>query len=317
MTVVTTEPTAAGPLPGVPHDLYPFASHWLQRGPHRMHYLDEGQGPPVVMVHGNPSWSLYWRHLVLALRTDHRCIVPDHIGCGLSDKPSDEAYAYTLAQRIDDLDALIQHTVPTGPLTLAVHDWGGMIGLGWAARNPGRVVRLVVLNTAAFPLPATKPLPWQLKLTRTPIGTVLVRGFNAFSRGTATIGCTRNPMPERVKLAYQAPYNSWANRIATLRFVQDIPLVPGHPGFDIVSATRDALPTLLGRIPVLVEWGDQDIVFDDHFLAEWKRLVPNATVHVHEGCGHYVLEDVPTEVCANVRAFFSEHAVPTNPVVAG
>jgi haloalkane dehalogenase len=287
----------------IPRDIYPFDGHHLDVGGHRMHYLDEGDGPPVVMVHGNPSWSIYYRNLVRALRDHHRCLVPDHIGCGLSDKPGDDAYDYTLQQRVADLDAFLAHTVPSGPLDLVVHDWGGMIGFAWAVEHPERIRSLVVLNTAAFPLPDTKPLPWQLKLARdSRLGAGLVRGFNAFNRGTSRIGCTRNPMPARIRDAYAAPYDSWDNRIATLRFVQDIPLDPQDRGWDLVAGTRDRLH-LFGQTPTLIVWGDLDIVFDHHFLAEWRRRMPHAEVLQFDDCGHYILEDAGEEAIAPIVRF--------------
>src|SRR3954451_972344 len=168
----------------------------FDRGGLRLHYLDEGDGEPVVMVHGNPTWSFYYRHLVEALSPSHRVIVPDHIGCGLSDKPDDSRYAYTLASRVDDLDALLDSLDVKRDITLVVHDWGGMIGFAYAVRHPGRIARLVVMNTAAFHMPAAKSLPRALWLCRdTPVGTWMVRGLNAFARGTAWIGCTRQRMP--------------------------------------------------------------------------------------------------------------------------
>src|SRR5205085_3655643 len=130
-----------------------------------------------------PTWSFYYRELVAALRDRCRVIVPDHVGCGLSDKPDDAHYRYTLSRRVEDLETLLAHLGVTENVTLVVHDWGGMIGMAWATRNPQRVTRLIVLNTAAFRLPAGKRLPWSLRLARsTPLGPVLVRGLNAFSR---------------------------------------------------------------------------------------------------------------------------------------
>ncbi len=128
--------------------LYPFESHYLDRGPLRYHYLDEGHGEPVVMVHGNPTWSFYFRELIMALRGDYRCVAPDHIGCGLSDKPGDDRYSYRLESRVDDLDALMEHLNLTEGVTLVLHDWGGMIGMAWALRRPERIKRLIVMNTA-------------------------------------------------------------------------------------------------------------------------------------------------------------------------
>src|SRR5207244_932922 len=137
-------------------DLYPFQSHFLDRSGLRYHYLDEGRGEPVVMLHGNPSWSFYYRRLVLGLRDSYRVIVPYHIGCGLSDKPDDASYRYTLEQRVRDLQALLDHLAIDGEITLVLHDWGGMIGMTYATRHPERIRRLVVLNTGAFHLPDAK-----------------------------------------------------------------------------------------------------------------------------------------------------------------
>ncbi len=278
-----------------------------------MHYVDEGaedQGSPVLMVHGNPSWSYYYRNLITALSGTHRCIAPDHIGMGLSDKPGDAAYAYTLAQRIDDLSAFIASLHLTEPLTLVMHDWGGMIGMGWAVRHPEQVARLVILNTGAFPLPPEKPLPWPLKLTRTWLGAVLVRGFNAFAYGTTVIGCRRHRMPAHIARAYCAPYDSWANRIATLRFVQDIPLRAADDGFAIVEHTEANLHRF-SNTPAMIGWGGRDFVFDSAFLRQWQQHLPNATVHLMPDVGHYVLEDAADELIPLITHFVrsSAHAV--------
>lgn len=165
----------------------------LDRSGLKLHYLDEGQGAPVVMVHGNPTWSFYYRRLVERLSPNYRTVVPDHIGCGYSDKPDDTRYNYTLANRVDDLEFLLEELKIDREITLVMHDWGGMIAMTYAARHPERIARLVVLNTAAFHMPATKKLPWALGVCRdTPIGSWLVRRLNAFAIGTAVIGCTRN-----------------------------------------------------------------------------------------------------------------------------
>ncbi|MGW8127148.1 MAG: alpha/beta fold hydrolase [Stenotrophomonas sp.] len=141
------------------------------------------------MLHGNPSWSYLWRHLVNGLSDKYRCIVPDHIGMGLSDKPDDSRYDYTLQSRVDDLTALLDHLGISGPVTLAVHDWGGMIGFGWALAHHAQVKRLVITNTAAFPLPAEKPMPWQIAMGRHwKPGEWFIRTFNAFSAGASWLG---------------------------------------------------------------------------------------------------------------------------------
>ena len=314
---------ARGPFPD-----YPFAPKaFVHANGLTQSYLDEGprDGEVIVMLHGNPSWSYYWRHLVLGLRDRYRyrCIVPDHIGMGLSDKPSDEKYRYTLQSRVDDLDALLTHLNVGDDITLAVHDWGGMIGFGWALKNAAqgrasvaggrmpeatsrRLKRLVVLNTAAFPLPNAKAMPWLLKLGRdSMLGAGLIRGFNAFAAGAAKQG-VETPMPADVRRAYLAPYDSWRNRIATLRFVQDIPLSPADPAWALVEESGRRLHEYADR-PTFIGWGLRDFVFDRHFLEGFVRALPNSDVHAFEDAGHYVLEDNRAELVPEIRAFLDAH----------
>lgn len=288
---------------------YPFTGKYLDLDGLKYHYLDEGSGPPVVMVHGNPSWSFYYRNLVKALSKNHRCIAPDHIGCGLSDKPGDDRYDYTLERRVADLERLIDSLGIQEKITLVVHDWGGMIAMAWAVRHPAWVSRLVILNTAAFPLPKEKPLPMALRICRdTFIGTLLVRGLNAFAVGAAIVGCKLNPMSSALRRLYCLPYDSWHNRIATLRFVQDIPLAPGDRGYDLVSATADGLAQFRS-LPALIIWGEQDFVFDHHFLKEWQSRLPQAEIHSWSNGGHYILEDVRDEAITMIAAFLERTAV--------
>ena len=289
-------------------ELYPFESHWLDIAGHRMHYLDEGphDAPVVLMVHGNPTWSFYYWNLVLALRNRYRCIVPDHIGCGLSDKPADAEYAYTLEQRISDLAVLMDHINPAEPVHMIVHDWGGMIGFGWAAQRSDRIASMVIANTAAFPLPKEKKLPAALWLVRnTALGAFLVRGLNAFSAIAARVAF-KKPVSMEVRRGYTAPYDSWSNRIATLRFVQDIPLGPDDPGYKIVSDTEQRLSEFAAN-PCLLVWGEKDFVFDLHFLNKWKRIYPHADVLSYPDCGHYIFEDGGEALTQAVSNFIDSH----------
>lgn len=288
---------------------YPFTPQRFQVRPGiSMSFLDEGprDGEIVLMLHGNPSWSYYWRKLVAGLSDRYRCIVPDHIGMGLSDKPDDAEYDYTLASRIEDLATLLAHLGIDGKVSLAVHDWGGMIGFGWALRDPSRIARLVMLNTAAFPLPAEKPMPWQLKLGRdSRLGALAIRAFNAFSSAASRVGvCT--PMPPDVRAAYVAPYNSWANRIATLRFVQDIPLAPGDKAWALVEESGRRLHEYADR-PALLAWGLRDFVFDAHFLRGFEQKLPQAQSLIFDDAGHYVLEDKADQIVPQVRRFLDAH----------
>lgn len=294
--------------------LYPFQSHWLEVSGKQMHYLDEGpqDAPLVLMLHGNPTWSFYYRHIVLALRGRFRCIVPDHIGCGLSDKPSDDQYGYTLAQRIADIETLMtqiqsEHPDPTPPVHLIVHDWGGMIGFGWASKRVDQIASMVVANTAAFAIPENKNLPAALWLVRnTFVGAFLVRGLNAFS-GLAARVAFKKPVSNEIRKHYTGPYNSWANRIATLRFVQDIPLKQGDPGFGIIEATEQRLPLFADK-PCLLVWGERDFVFDLHFLEKWKSIFPQAEVLSYPDCGHYILEDAGAPLTHKISDFLNNHA---------
>jgi haloalkane dehalogenase len=276
----------------------------LNRSGILLHYLDEGQGEPVVMVHGNPTWSFFFRRLVEALSPTYRTIAPDQIGCGLSDKPEDSRYAYTLASRADDLEALLDHLGIDRNVTLVVHDWGGMIGMTYAVRHPERIARIVVMNTAAFHLPAAKPLPWALWVCRnTSVGSWLVRGLNGFAQGTALIGCTKRRMSRQVRRAYVAPYDSWEHRIAIHRFVQDIPLEPSDHSYKLVSWVQERLETL-ASVPMLILWGMRDFVFDRHFLEEWIQRFPNAEIHRFDQAGHYVLEEESDAIIAAIKEFF-------------
>jgi len=290
--------------------IYPFTSRYADVNGFRMHYVDEGRGEPVVMLHGNPTWSFYFRELIQGLSGRYRAVAPDHIGCGLSDTPRPCAYAYRLKNRVDDLEALLAHLGLTRDITLVLHDWGGMIGAAYALRHVHRIARLIVLNTAAFLKPGGKPLPLALRLIRRmPLFAVpAVLGLNLFARGAARTASARGLSPA-VRKGLLAPYNSWENRRATLKFVQDIPLTPQDPSFAIAQQVHVGLQQLADK-PMLICWGEKDFVFDTDYLAEWRRRFPAAEVHRFPEAGHYVLEDVPGPVTARVLDFLNRHPLP-------
>lgn len=288
---------------------YNFQSHFLSFDSYRMHYLDQGpsDGETVVMVHGNPTWSFYYRHLITALQEEYRVIVPDHIGMGLSDKPTEDCYEYTLARRVADLERLLEHLGAERDLTLVVHDWGGAIGLAYATRYPERVRRLVILNTAAFHLPPHKRFPWLLYLCRIPVlGPLLIRGLNGFCEYAAYFCVTAWPLPREVHRAYVAPYDSWANRRAVLRFVQDIPLRPTHRAYSLISEIESSL-SLLREKPTLFCWGLRDFIFDEEYLDQFLQHLPQGEAHRFPDAGHYVLEDKSSEIIALVKDFLARH----------
>lgn len=287
-------------------DLYPFDSQFIKVQGHSLHYVDQGSGPPLFMIHGNPTWSFYFRHLITHLSRDFRTIAPDHIGCGLSDKPGPRDYDYTLASRVADLDALINHLCPNEKISLIVHDWGGMIGLAWALDHLDQIDRIIITNTAGFFLPREKRFPFLLGIIKHLqwIGVPAVLGLNAFARGALYLG-SETRLDPKVKQGLIAPYNSWKNRIATLKFVQDIPLGPKDRSYDMVAHVDQHL-TRLDKSRLLFLWGAKDFVFDQSFFKEFQRRFPKAAFHLFEDAGHYLFEDKPWETLELIQAFLAE-----------
>lgn len=289
-------------LPTAIRTLYPFANnghHYHAIGSHFMHFVDEGQAKSeaVLMLHGNPTWSFFYRNLILKLRDSFRCIAPDHMGCGLSDKPQD--YPYTLKTHIDNANSLLNH-LDVKKVHLIVHDWGGAIGMGLALRRPERIGKIVLLNTAAFP---STRIPKRIRACRAPIlGPLMVQGLNAFVRGALSMA-TENRMETAIRQAYRFPYSNWRNRIALMRFVQDIPLETTHPSFPVLKQIEEGLRFL--QKPTLICWGEKDFCFNGHFLAEWERRWPHATVKRFSNAGHYILEDAGEAIAREVATFLA------------
>lgn len=278
--------------------LYPFASHELHLAGLRYHYLDEGRGEPLLMVHGNPTWSFYWRNLVTAFRDRYRCVVPDHIGCGLSDKP--QQYEYRLAQHIANLKQLIE-SLDLRQITLLAHDWGGAIGLGAAVDLPERFKRIVLFNTGAF---HGERCPWRIRMCRVPLlGELAVRGLNGFARAALVMATNRRGgLPREVQAGLIAPYDNWQHRIATHRFVLDIPLHPSHPSYATLSHVENGL-SRLSSLPQCLIWGMRDWCFTPRFLRRFEQIWPSAEVHELAQAGHYVIEDEPERCVELVEEF--------------
>jgi cis-3-alkyl-4-acyloxetan-2-one decarboxylase len=276
---------------------YPFALQtFVTAEGHRLSYVDEGRGHAVVMVHGNPSWSYLYRKLITALWGDYRCIAPDHLGCGYSDKP--QTYPYRLSDHVSNLTALLDH-LRIKRCVLVVHDWGGAIGMGWAGQHPERIAGLVVLNTAAF---RARHLALRIAVCRWPLlGALLVRGLNGFA-WPATFMAVQKTMRPEVKAGFLAPYDSWANRVAVHRFVQDIPMQIDHPSWNTLVEVENSLNRLKDK-PMLICWGGRDFCFNHHFYAEWKRRFPHAESYCFADAGHYVLEDALPEVLQVLLGF--------------
>ena len=287
-------------------DLYPFDSRFTQVNGHALHYVDKGKGKPVIMVHGNPTWSFYYRHLISTLSKDFRAIAPDHIGCGFSDKPDARTYDYTLESRIKDLDTLVTQLNLDEKINLVLHDWGGMIGLAWALDHLDKIDKIVITNTAGFFLPREKKFPlrlWLIKYIKA-FAIPAVLGLNLFARGALYLA-SQTRLPARVKKGLVEPYNCWRNRIATLKFVQDIPLTPQDKSYARVQQVDQNL-TQLDESCLMFLWGAQDFVFDLTFLNEFKKRFPKAATHVFSDAGHYLFEDKPDQTSRLIHDFLSK-----------
>jgi len=277
---------------------YPFSSNFLTLPDQlKYHYIDEGKGDPIVMVHGNPTWSFTFRNLIKEFKKNSRVIVPDHIGCGPSDKPQD--YTYQLKNHIDNLESLIDH-LKLKKITLIVHDWGGAIGFGLATRNPENIKKIVLLNTAAF---RSQRIPFRIGLCRLPFfGEKIVRHFNAFAWGATWMAVSKKLSP-LIKEGYLLPYNNYSNRVATSRFVQDIPLETDHPSYETLKTIEQNLPNL--KCPKLILWGGKDFCFNKHFFDRWKEIYPQAESYYFEKAGHYIIEDAKNEIISKMKPFLN------------
>ena len=304
---MSTTATACPPRAAL--EQFPFESRRTPLGDGvELAYVDEGprDGDPLLFVHGNPSWSYLWRRPIAAFAHSHRCVAVDHVGCGRSDKPQD--YDYRLAQHVQNLERLVLR-LDLSHVTLVVHDWGGPIGLGAMLRHPERIARCIITNTAGFTNDSWGGrVPWRIRVCRTPLlGELAVRGVNAFA-GMATLMAVERSMAPEVKRGFLAPYDSWKSRIATIRFVQDIPLAVDHPSYATLLEIERGLEHLR-RIPTCIVWGERDWCFTPAFRAEWQRRLPEAEVHPIANAGHYLLEDAGEEVVGVMRAFLDRHAL--------
>jgi len=277
---------------------YPFADRFLTIDGLRYHYVDEGTGPVLLFVHGNPTWSFAWRNFIKAFSPEYRCIAVDHIGCGRSDKP--QQYQYTLANHVANLSRLIDE-LDLGEITLVGHDWGGCIGMGAAVARPERFSKFVLANTAAF---RSTRIPLRIAVCRVPVlGAIGVRGFNGFARAAQWMAVTRR-LPPALRRGYLAPYDNWAHRIGTHEFVRDIPLSPRDRSYQTLVGIEEGLAQFADH-PMLLCWGEQDWCFTTQFLDEWQQRFPDAKVERYPEANHYVFEDAREPMIATVREFLA------------
>jgi Predicted hydrolases or acyltransferases (alpha/beta hydrolase superfamily) len=290
--------------------LYPFRSHFHNINGFRMHYVDEGRGDPILFVHGNPTWSFYWRNLIIPLRKNHRCLAIDHVGCGFSDMPNEKKYPFTLQRRIDDLCEFVER-LNMKNITLVAHDWGGAIGMGTACQLPERFSRFVLMNTGAF---LSTRCPLRIRVCRTPIlGRLAVQGLNAFSVAATKMAIyNRKNMTREVKAGLLAPYDNWQHRLGVYRFVQDIPLSSKHPSYETLLNLEKHLP-IFRQKPISLLWGMHDWCFTPDFLKRFLQFFPDAETHRFEDAAHYIVEDIPERVAATIEAFLKNHRRAASP----
>jgi haloalkane dehalogenase len=283
---------------------YPFASNFMELSPGvRLHYLDEGSisstesASTILCVHGNPTWSFYYRSIVSHFAARNRVVALDHIGCGLSDKPL--RYNFTLHQHTQNLLQLIDRLDLTN-ITLVVHDWGGAIGLNAAIQRADRIQNILVLNTAAFPPPY---IPLRIAACRIPwLGPWAIKYMNLFAWTATFMAIDRLPrLSSTAKQGLLAPYDSPAHRIAINAFVQDIPMRRSHPTWSVLDELEHGL-SRLEKCRVHFVWGMKDWCFLPSCMERMSQYWPQSTRRELNDVGHYVMEEAPLEVRQELEA---------------
>jgi haloalkane dehalogenase len=285
---------------------FPFVPHYVELQSFRMHYVDVGEGDPLVLLHGDPTWGYLYRRFISPLATRTRCIVPDHMGMGKSGVPA-APYPYRLRHHIDNLETLILR-LQLCDITLAVHDWGGPVGLGFAIRHPNRIKRLILMNTWAFARWPGGPLPRLIELIRSPRGEAFIMGRNGYVRH-ALMGTTAHPdlLTETVMDAYLAPFRIPESRRALLCWSRDIPVTADEASYAEMQQIENGLRQFRD-IPVLVVWGMQDPVLPPMVLRMWQQLYPHATTHELVEASHFLQEDAPDRIVHAIEQFIEVHA---------
>lgn len=274
---------------------YPFAEHYLDVDGGRMHYVDEGQGDPILFVHGTPVWSFVYRHLIAALSREQRCIAPDHIGFGLSDKPA--GWGYSVEAHARNLAALVER-LGLRDITLVVHDLGGPIGLSFAEARPDLVRRLVISNTLLWPMQGEFAAPPVARLFGGPIGRFLYLRLNASARSLIPIVYgDRAKLTAAIHRQYIAPFPRPADRHGMFAFARLI-----ASGATALAPLWERRAAILDK-PALLIWGMKDPAFPPKFLARWRELLPQAAVLELPEAGHFVQEEAPAELIGAIRRF--------------
>jgi haloalkane dehalogenase len=277
---------------------FPFEARYLESGDVRLHYVDEGprEGPTLLFVHGNPTWSYMWREPIAALsRQGRRCVAFDHMGFGRSDKPPHLA-RYSLQAHIEHARTVVEELDLTD-VTLVAHDWGGPIGLGAMLDHADRLSSAVLINTWAWELPSFVP-PFIREFRTEGLGEVLVLGGNLFVESIPGGMASRDTDPVMME-AYRAPFPDYWSRVGMLAFQRDIPFTERDRSAALMGSIHERLEQL--DIPVTLVWGMRDPVFQPVFMDQWRELFPDARVVELEDAAHFVPEDRPDAVTEVLR----------------
>jgi haloalkane dehalogenase len=279
---------------------YPFETRHFSVPAGNLAYVDEGRGRPIVMVHGNPTWSFLYRHLIKQLRSDYRCIAMDHLGFGLSDKPHDWSYLPELQSA--NLAALIDGLELDG-ITLVVQDWGGPLGLSYAVAHPEKVAALVILNTWAWPVNHDPYYIGFSSFVGGPIGRMLIRRYNFFVNSIMrqAFGDKRK-LTQAAHAHYQRPLADPQDRKGCWVFPKQI--VASTPW---LGQLWNGIHRLDGK-PTLIVWGMKDIAFREKELKQWQRTFPGAQTVRLETVGHFVQEEAPAELAQAAVPFLKQLA---------
>lgn len=282
---------------------FPFVPRYHEVNGFAMHFVDEGAGEPIVLVHGDPTWGYLWRQFIAPLSRHRRCIVPDHMGMGKSGA-AEEPYPYRLRHHVANLESLLLH-LDLHEMTLVLHDWGGPVGLGFATRHPERIKRLVLMNTWAFAPWPGGPFPRLIELIRSDKGEKFVLEKNGYLE-PALLGTTHYPenLTGIVLNAYRAPFPTPASRRALLWWSRDIPVSETDASYAEMKRIEEGLSRFAGT-PTLLVWGMRDPVLPASVLRRWQSLYPHATACEIEDASHFLQEDAPDRIMKWLAEFLA------------
>ena len=280
-------------LPPEVRALFPFTSRYFTVGKNRLHYVDEGQGPVLLLMHACPLWSFSFRDVIRTFSSSYRVVALDQMGFGLSDKPAD--FDYRLEMHADLLEMFV-HSLKLTDITLVMHGRGSTIGMAYAVRNPDNIRAFVTLNAMGF---TGFLLPWRLQICRVPwLGAKIVLGLDLLTREFRRY-------PEAIRTAYSLPFPDRESKVSLVRFIEDIPCVPEDDSAQSMLEVETSLWMLRGK-PASIIWARRDWLYTKSSFRSWTKYFPEAEVHWIENAGRYIPEDAPDELLAILRDFLEK-----------